>query len=151
MEKANEIVKKMGSSSNVLDLTTPEEKLIGKWAKEEFGSDFIFVVDWPWEARPFYHMKKAGGLTRGADLLYKGRELSTDAQREHRYDVLVSQVKEKGLKQSKLQHYLDFFRYGCPPHGGFGFGYERFLKQLLGLSNIRESMYLPRDMKRLTP
>lgn len=151
MKKANEIVKQMGSTDQTLDLTATEEKLIGQWAKEKHGSDFVFVTDWHWDTRPFYHMKQTHSTTRSADLIYKGRELSTDAQREHRYQVLVSQVKEKGLKQEKLQHYLDFFRYGCPPHGGFGFGFERFLKQLLELPNIREVTFLPRDMKRLTP
>jgi len=151
MKEAKRIVRAMESTNETPDLTTPEEKLIGAWAMKEHGNEFVFVTDFPWSARPFYHMKKSATTTRSADLIYKGRELSTDAQREHRYDTLIAQAKEKGLNPKELSHYTQFFKFGCPPHGGFGFGYERFLKQLLGLANIREAIFLPRDIKRLAP
>lgn len=149
--EAKKITKKMGYKSDSIEISSPEEKLIGEWAKKEFGSDFVFLTDFPVSLRPFYHMKKSKEITRSGDLIFKGRELSTDAQREHRYEILKQQAIDKELDPAKLQHYLDFFRWGCPPHGGFGFGFERFIMQILGLSNIREAVYLPRDMKRLTP
>jgi aspartyl-tRNA synthetase len=151
-KEAKKVVKSMGYiPESEFDISSPEERLIGEWALKEHDTDFVFITEYPIEARPFYHMKKSESITRSADLIFKGRELSTDAQREHRYEVLIQQVKEKELEQEKLQHYLDFFRYGCPPHGGFGLGTERLLKQVLGLANIREVIMLPRDMKRMKP
>jgi aspartyl-tRNA synthetase len=146
------IVEKMGyKPESPTQVSTREEKLIGEYALKEFDSDFVFLTDFPVCERPFYHMKKSEELTRSADLIFRGREMSTDAQREHRYDVLVTQVKEKGLDQKELQHYLDFFRWGCPPHGDFGMGTERLLMQVLGLPNVREAVMVPRDMKRIKP
>ncbi len=103
--------------------------------------------------RPFYHMRYADqpGLTKSFDLLAKGLEITTGAQREHRYDVLAKQAEEKGLRPEPIQFYLDFFKYGCPPHGGFGFGLSRFLMILLDLANIRETVYLFRGPTRLHP
>lgn len=152
MAEAKHIVREeMGSLEIGEDLSSPEEKLLCAYAKKQFGHEFVFLTEFPLSVRPFYHMKSTESTTRSADLLFKEREIFTTAQREHRYEVLVAQVKEKGLRQQELQHYLGFFRYGCPPHGGLGFGLERFLKLLLGLPNIRETILLPRDMKRLTP
>ena len=90
-------------------------------------------------------------LTRGFDLLYKGVEITTGAQREHRYDVLVKQAKERGLTAESLSDYLNFFKYGCPPHGGVVIGPGRIVAQILGLSSVKESAFLPRDVKRLRP
>lgn len=146
------ILRGLGVKKDKFDeISTQDEREISKWALDKYGSDFLFITDFPVSIRPFYHMRKDAITTRSADLIFKGREVSTDAQREHRYDILLEQVKDKGLEQEKLQHYLDFFRYGCPPHGGFGFGPERLMKQILGLANIREAIMLPRDMKRLKP
>ena len=88
---------------------------------------------------------------KGFDLLWKGVEITTGAEREHRYDVLMKQAKEKGITLSNVNFYLDFFKYGCPPHGGFGFGQTIFLMRLLGFANVREVTFAPHDMKRLTP
>ena len=135
------------------DIDPGGERVIGKWVKENLNHDFVFLTDWPIEVRPFYHMRYADqpGLTRSFDLLAKGLEITTGAQREHRYAVLAKQAEEKGLRPEPIQFYLDFFKYGCPPHGGFGFGLSRFLMILLDLANIRETVYLFRGPTRLHP
>jgi len=152
MEKALEIVRgKMGSDGTEKDLSTSEEKLVMKYVKETYGHEFAFITEFPIQVRPFYHMRKNESVTLSTDLLFKEREILTSAQREHRYKILTEQAKDKKLDTNKLEHYLDFFKHSCPPHGGFGFGFERFLKILLDLPNIREAVFLPRDMKRITP
>ncbi len=135
------------------DLDPEGERKIGEYVKKEFGHEFVFVTDYPVSARPFYHMRHEGDptLTMSFDLLWKGLEVTSGAQREHRHDQLRAQAIEKGLTPESIQYYLDFFRFGCPPHGGFGFGLARGLMLLLGRSNIREVTYLPRGPKRLTP
>ena len=110
------------------------------------------MIDWPFEARPFYHMlDPEDKTTRSFDLLGKGLEVSTGAQREHRYEVLREQAHLKGLTDEPIQDYLNFFKYGTPPHGGFGFGLSRFLMILLDLPNIREAVYIFRGPTRLNP
>ncbi|MDO5557079.1 MAG: aspartate--tRNA(Asn) ligase [Clostridia bacterium] len=131
------------------DLTTEAEKLSYKFSMEEYGSEFLFVTDYKPEKRPFYHMRK-NGMPQGYDLIWKGVEITTGAQREHRYDVLKEQAEEKGLDKD-VEFYLDFFKYGCPPHGGFGIGVDRVTMLLLGMSTIKESMFLFRGPNRLTP
>jgi aspartyl-tRNA synthetase len=135
------------------DLSPEEERAISEWAKKEHGHEFLFLIDYPITIRPFYHMRHADnpGLTKSFDLLWNGLEITTGAQREHRHDVLIEQVKDKGFDPKGLKHYLDFFEYGCPPHGGFGAGGNRLIMQLLGLPNVREGIYLFRGVKRLTP
>jgi aspartyl/asparaginyl-tRNA synthetase len=113
------------------------------------GDGFLFLTDYPVELRPFYHMRE-NGLTRSFDLLWRGIEITTGAQREHRHDVLVRQAKEAGLGQS-VSYYLDFFKYGCPPHGGFGFGLARLIMLIMNLPSIREATFLHRSPNRLTP
>ena len=90
-------------------------------------------------------------LTMSFDLLYRGVEITTGAQREHRPDVLRAQAREKGLDLEVIQFYLDFFKYGCPPHGGFGFGLSRLLMVMLGLPSVRETTFLSRTPNRLHP
>jgi len=137
----------------VFDLDPGAERAIGAHFKENQGHDYVFVTDWPFEVRPFYHMldQEGGNLTRSFDLLGKGLEVTTGAQREHRYDVLKTQALAKGLTLEPIQNYLNYFRYGTPPHGGFGFGLSRFLMIMLDLSNIREAVYLFRGPTRLAP
>jgi aspartyl/asparaginyl-tRNA synthetase len=103
--------------------------------------------------RPFYHMRHPDepALTRSFDLLWRGIELTTGAQREHRYERLLEQAAEKGVETDSIQYYLDFFRYGAPPHGGFGFGLTRLLMQMLAQDNVREVTFLYRGPHRLTP
>jgi nondiscriminating aspartyl-tRNA synthetase len=135
------------------DLDPQGERLMGEYAQQEYGHEFVFVTDYPIGVRPFYHMRYAQdpGTTKSFDLLWKGLEITTGAQREHRYDVLVKQALEKGLSQEGIQFYLDFFRYGCPPHGGLGLGLSRTLMALLGVANMREVTYLFRGPTRLAP
>ena len=135
------------------DLSPLEERKLAEIIKKQTGSDFVFVTDYPVSARPFYHMrhKTHPELTKSYDLLYKGLEITTGAQREHRYEVLKKQAIEKGLSLTGLKHYLEFFRYGCPPHGGMGLGPGRIVMKMLELSSVREATFLPRSVKRLTP
>jgi aspartyl-tRNA synthetase len=135
------------------DLSPEEERAICALFKEELNHDFVFVTDYPISARPFYHMRHEDNpqLTKSFDLLYQGVEITTGAQREHRVEVLEAQALEKGMNLEELADYLNFFRFGCPPHGGVGIGPARIIMKLLGLGNIKEAIFLPRDVKRLNP
>ncbi len=135
------------------DLDPKAERLLGEYAKEKLGSEFLFVTDYPIGIRPFYHMRYEDNpqVTKSFDLLWKGLEITTGAQREHRYDILLSQAKEKGLTPEPMKYYLDIFKYGCPPHGGFGFGLTRMLMSMMNLTNVREATYLYRGPNRLIP
>ena len=154
MKEAHEILKGKGRVlSEGQDITSTDEVLLYEHVKEKFGHEFVFVTQYPWAVRPFYHMRnrKDKSKTMSYDLLYRGMEITTGAQREHRYEVLLEQAKEKGLDPAKIDFYLNFFKYGVPPHGGFGFGITRLVKQLLNLENIRETTFIPRDPNRLNP
>ena len=131
------------------DLTSEAEKLSYKYSMEVYNSEFLFVTDYPKEKRAFYHMRK-NNIPQGYDLLWKGVEITTGAQREHRYDVLKEQALEKGLDKD-VAFYLEFFKYGCPPHGGFGLGIDRFTMLLLNLSSVKEAMFIFRGPNRLNP
>lgn len=131
------------------DLTTEAERLSFEWVKKHYNHEFLFVTDYAAEKRAFYHMRDEKGVPQGYDLIWRGVEITTGAQREHRYDVLKTQAEEKGLAED-VKFYLDFFRYGCPPHGGFGLGVDRLTMLLLGLS-IKEVMFIFRGPNRLTP
>lgn len=135
------------------DMDPEGERRIAQYAKEELGHDFVFLTDYPKHIRPFYHMRKKDDqtLTNSYDLIWKGTEITTGAQREHRVDVLVEQAKDKGLDPEGLSFYIDFFRYGAPPHGGFGMGLTRVVMLLLNLPNIREASFLFRGPNRLQP
>lgn len=135
------------------DLDPGAERALGAYVKEGFGNDFVFVKDWPIAVRPFYHMRfeDRPELTKSFDLLGRGLEITTGAQREHRFEVLKNQAMEKGLTLPPIQNYLNFFRYGCPPHGGLGLGLSRLLMVMLDLPNIREAVYLFRGPNRLEP
>lgn len=156
MTEAYDILAKRGhvlSPETKGDLDPEGERLICAHVKEQTGHDFVFVTDYPIAVRPFYHMRHEDNptLTKSFDLLWKGLEVTSGAQREHRYDVLVRQAQEKGLALEPIRHYLDCFRYGCPPHGGYGFGLTRMLMVLLGVKNVREVTYLYRGPNRLAP
>jgi len=136
---------------NEEDFERKEENLMCQYAKEKYKSDFIFITDYPYSARPFYTMKNDDGTTKSFDLLYKGIEVTSGAQREHRHDILKQQIIEKGIRPETLQSYLEFFQYGCPPHGGFGFGMARLLMQIFEIDNIREATFIYRGPTRLYP
>jgi len=140
------------------DIPQTGEKVLWKFAKENYNSDFLFITDYPWEIRPFYAMKyekidnRLGYTpTKSMDLLYRGMEIVTGGQREHRYDVLKRQIIEKGLRPEAFGYYLDMFRFGMPPHGGFAIGLDRLTMMILNLSNLREAVLYPRDPNRLEP
>ena len=131
------------------DLTTDAERLTKKLCEEKFGHEFLFITDYDAKERAFYHMRDEQGIPQGYDLIWRGVEITTGAQREHRYDVLRAQAEEKGLAND-VKFYLEFFRYGCPPHGGFGLGIDRLTMLFCGMS-IKEVEFLFRGPNRLTP
>ncbi len=133
------------------DFDRREEELVGIYAKKEYKSDYVFVIDYPFEARPFYHMIGENGLTKSFDLLYRGIEITTGAQREHRIEVLERQATEKGLSLESIDFYLNFFRYGVPPHGGYGYGLTRFLMRFFEQESIRDVTFLYRGPNRVNP
>ena len=155
LAEAKEIVAKRGYTvPRADDDMDPEgERQIASYVMEEFGHEFVFLTDYASSIRPFYHMRHADDvtLTNSYDLIFNGVEISTGAQREHRIDILVEQAKDKGLDPAELEFYLDFFRYGVPPHGGFGMGLSRVIMLLLHQPSIREVTYLFRGPNRLTP
>ncbi len=135
------------------DLSSEAERKLGEIVEKEYGSTMVFITEYPWRVRPFYTMRKPDDpeWTLSFDLLFRGLEVATGGQREHRYEVLLKQVREKGLNPESFKWYLDMFRFGAPPHGGSGIGLERVVMQTLGLRNIREARFTPRDPERLVP
>lgn len=131
------------------DLTTEAERMTARLAKDKFDHEFLFITDYDAKERAFYHMRDESGVPQGYDLIWRGVEITTGAQREHRYEILKAQAEEKGLAED-VKFYLEFFKYGCPPHGGFGLGIDRLTMLFLGLS-IKEAEFLFRGPNRLTP
>ncbi len=132
------------------DLTTEAEKLSYKLAQDLYDSEFMFVIDYPAEKRAFYHMRNDQGVLQGYDLIWRGVEITSGAQREHRYEHIVKNAKEKGLGED-VKFYLDFFKYGCPPHGGFAIGVDRLTMLLLNTPSVKETQFLFRGPNRLNP
>jgi aspartyl-tRNA synthetase len=135
------------------DMDPEGERQIAAYVAEKYGHEFVFLTDYATSIRPFYHMRNAEDqtITNSYDLIWRGTEITTGAQREHRIDVLEAQAREKGLDPKELEFYLDFFRYGVPPHGGFGMGLSRVMMLMLHQPNLREVTYLFRGPNRLTP
>lgn len=150
--EARELVReRYGHESGGKDLDPEAERLIGRWALEEHGSDFVFVTNYPQAARPFYTYPTEDGLTRGVDLIFRGTEISSGGQRVHDHDMLVDELKKRKLDPEDFAGYLEVFRHGMPPHGGFALGAERLTALLLGISNVRFARSFPRDSGRLHP
>jgi aspartyl/asparaginyl-tRNA synthetase len=135
------------------DLDPEAERRLSAYIQEKHGHPFVFVTDYDTSIRPFYHMRHADndGLTNSYDLLYRGTEIATGAQREHRIEILEAQAKDKGMHVDDLGAYFDFFRHGVPPHGGFGMGLARVIMLMLEQSSIRETTFLFRGPNRLLP
>jgi len=135
------------------DMSPEEERAICDYVKKEFGNEFVFIHEFPTSVRAFYSMRdeKDPTITKSFDLLWNGIEITSGAQREHRVEQLAKQIQEQGLNLKSFKTYLDFFTYGCPPHGGFAPGPTRMLMKIFNISNVREVTYLYRGVKRLTP
>ncbi|MVX66501.1 aspartate--tRNA(Asn) ligase [Clostridium chromiireducens] len=153
--KFNEAVEILKTKYNKTDLDgdmDPEgEKLICKYAKETFGSDFIFLTHYPRKKRPMYTMPCGENETHSFDLLFRGVEITTGGQRIHQYNALIENIKYKGLNPSNYESYIDNFKYGMPPHGGLAIGLERITALLLDIDNVRKTTLIPRDRTRLVP
>src|SRR6266705_2564613 len=134
------------------DIDTEGEKILGQEMGQD-GRELYFITEYPTAIKPFYVMAKTDEpeYSFSFDLEYKGDEMASGGQREHRYDVLLARMKEKALNPENFEFYLKAFRYGMPPHGGWGFGLDRFVQKLLDLPNIREAILFPRDRTRLVP
>ena len=133
------------------DLDPEAERLITKWAKEEHNSDFVFITHYPQAARPFYTYPIENGLTRGLDLIFRGLEITSGGQRVHQYNVLVEELQKRKMDPEAFKGYLEVFKHGMPPHGGFAIGAERLTALLLGVENVRFARAFPRDEGRLQP
>jgi aspartyl-tRNA synthetase len=155
LEQAKEMLRASGHEPPGVghDLDPPSERALSELIEREHGHEFAFVTDYPTAVRPFYHMRHPDdpALTRSFDLLWRGLELTTGAQREHRHEQLLAQALDKGVDTDSIGYYLDFFRFGAPPHGGFGFGLTRLLMQMLAQENVREVTFLYRGPHRLSP
>ncbi|HZR53795.1 MAG TPA: aspartate--tRNA(Asn) ligase [Streptosporangiaceae bacterium] len=153
MAQAQRVLRERGWAAERADLDPEGERRLSAYIKEQTGHEFVFLTHFPATVRPFYHMRPAErpDLTLSFDLLWNGLEITTGAQREHRYDVLLSQATEKGMDPEPMADYLNCFRYGCPPHGGLGLGLGRVLMVMLGLDSIRDATFLFRGPTRLTP
>lgn len=152
--EAHELLKKYGyKQPDPNDIDSEGEKALGDIVQREYGSELFYVTEYPWVKRPFYTMRKDDdpNYTKSFDLIYRGMEIVSGSQREHRAEILEKQIKEKGLKVENFNFFIKVFKYGAPPHGGSGLGLERLVAQMLGIKNIREARLLPRDPERLTP
>src|SRR5574344_60157 len=136
--------------SEKTDLTTEAEKLTYRSAKDKYNSEFMSVVGYPADKRAFYHMRDKDGVLQGYDLIWRGVEITSGAQREHRYEEIVKNAKSKGLGED-VKFYLEFFKYGCPPHGGFGMGVDRLTMLLLNAPSLKETEFIFRGPTRLNP
>jgi aspartyl-tRNA synthetase len=156
MAEARETLGRLGhavpATTKAGDIDPEGERKLAAYFLKEQGHEFYFLTGYPMHLRPFYHMRSEDEprVTKSFDLMWKGTEITTGAQREHRHEVLASQAEEVGLKSS-VEYYLDFFKYGCPPHGGFGTGLARIVMLLLDLPSIRDATFLHRGPQRLTP
>ena len=154
MLEAKKILAERGIlSQEEYDVSPEEERALCDYVKEKYNHEFVFLTEYHKSKSAFYHMRLADDpeRSRRADLLYRGLEVTTLAQREHRPEILEKQALEKGMNLEPLKDYINFFRWGCPPHGGAGIGPGRFIMKILDLPNVREATFLPRDVKRLNP
>ena len=151
-ELYNELEKEYGFKMNyqdVGDMNSESEKFASKYVMEKYGHEFVFITDFSAKKRAFYHKRK-NGIPQGADLIWKGCETTTLALREHNYETLCEQAKEKGLGED-VKFYLEFFKYGCPPHGGFALGVDRITMLLLETGSLKETMFIFRGPSRIEP
>jgi nondiscriminating aspartyl-tRNA synthetase len=148
-DEAKEIISREGGKK-VFDINPEGERILCDWAVKEHGVDAVFVYAFPRKKRPFYAYPE-GQKTRSFDLLFRGLEITTGGKRIHQYEMLLEALPKFGLTPKGLGGYVDIFKYGCPPHGGFAIGLERLTQKILGLANVKEASLFPRDRKRITP
>ena len=151
LEARQLVAERYGHHSGGKDLDPEAERLISRWAKEEHGTDFVFVTHYPQAARPFYTYPLDDGLTRGLDLIFRGTEITSGGQRIHDYAMLIAELAKRNMNPEAFAGYLEVFKYGMPPHGGFAIGAERLTALLLGIDNVRFARAFPRDGSRLHP
>jgi len=144
---------RVGAPADEPDLAPEHERALGEWAQREYGSAWLFVTGYPMGKRPFYTHPQPDDprWSNSFDLLCKGLEITTGGQRLHHYQDYMAAIAQREMDAEPFAGYLEAFRHGMPPHGGFAIGLERMIKQILGISNVREAMLFPRDMNRLTP
>lgn len=142
-----------GAPRDEPDLAPAHEAAVGRWAAERHGSDFVFITGYPTAKRAFYtHPDPAQPeRSRGFDLIFRGWEVCSGSQRLHRHDDYLAVMAERGMDPEGFTGYLEAFRHGMPPHGGFAIGLERFVARLMGKANLREATLFPRDLNRLSP
>jgi len=144
--------REFGKKMEGIDIDPEGERMICEWAKDKYDSELIFLTHYPSSIRPFYTMPSEDPqYTESFDLLFRGVEIATGGQRIHNYQKLVENIKKHGLNPDDFKDYLDNFRFGMPPHGGWGLGSERVVQKILGIDNIKEAVLFPRDVKRLNP
>jgi len=154
--EAQHLIEKETGETGVVgepDLAPAHERFLGEWALREFGSDFVFVVGYPMSKRPFYTHANAERpeYSNSFDLLFRGLELVTGGQRLHRYEDYVAVLEAAGQDLAPYESYLEAFKYGMPPHGGFAIGWERWMSRLIEAPNVRETAIFPRDINRIQP
>ncbi len=150
-EAKEKLAKEKIQSKSDGDFSPEEERELSRIVKEETGCEFVFVTEYPHESRAFYHMKDPNNpkFALGYDLFWNGVEITTGAQREHRIENLKENAKERGIELDTLEEYFEYFKYGCPPHGGFAIGTERLLMKMLDYTSVLETTYLPNTPNRL--
>jgi nondiscriminating aspartyl-tRNA synthetase len=154
--EAQELIEKETGETGVVgepDLAPAHERFLGDWAMREYGSDFVFVVGYPMVKRPFYtHPNlERPEYSNSFDLIFRGLELVTGGQRLHRYEDYVAVLEAAGQDLGPYESYLEAFKHGMPPHGGFAIGWERWMARLIDAPNIRETAIFPRDINRIQP
>lgn len=154
LSEAAEILKKeYGKELEDLDIDPEGERLICEYVKKKYDSDFVFLTQYPAAIRPMYTMpsEKDKNLTDSFDLLFRGVEIATGGQRIHNYDQLAQSIKNRKMDPEQFKDYLEIFKYGMPPHGGWGMGSERIAQKILGLKSVKEATLYPRDVRRIAP
>lgn len=151
LEARRIVAEQYGHTPGGKDLDPEGERLIGQWARDTYGSDFVFLTDFPSAARPFYTYPNDDGTTRGFDVIFRGTEITSGGQRAHTRSVLERELRARNLEPEQFADYLTVFQHGMPPHGGFAIGAERLTALLLGIANVRFATAFPRDAQRLQP
>ena len=137
--------------ARIFDITPEAERFLCEWSKKEYGSELVFVNEFPRRYRPFYTFPSDANRTMSFDALFRGLEITTGGRRQHNYEAFAEVLPRFGLKLENLQNYAALLQYGCPPHGGFAIGLERLTARILGLANVKEASLFPRDRKRVEP